>query len=263
MERLCVSRRVFNRSAENEARWQRRFEIPMLLVAALVLPSMLLDQPGVEHPWRGLGMALDWGIWIAFTVELSVMLVVAPNRWSYLRRNPIDVIVVLLTPPFLTSVFDGVRALRLVRLLRLLRLEPLVRWLFRSGGLKYAAAFTSLVVLAAAEAFSVVEKTSYFDGLYWAVTTMTTVGYGDQLPTTDEAKVMAMFVMVVGIGFFAALAGALADHFIEGRAHEVEQADQVAREGDPDAALLARIDDITRQLEELREAVGTRVSPPS
>jgi voltage-gated potassium channel len=140
----------------------------------------------------------------------------------------------------------------------LLRLEPLVRWLFRSGGLKYAAAFTSLVVLAAAEAFSVVEKTSYFDGLYWAVTTMTTVGYGDELPTTDEAKVMAMFVMIVGIGFFAALAGALADHFIEGRAIELDRVDRIAHEADPDAALLARIDAIARQLDELREAVAAR-----
>jgi voltage-gated potassium channel len=249
---------VFDRSAENAASWERRFDIPMLLVAALVLPSMLLDQPGVKQPWRGIGVALDWGIWTAFTVELIVMLLVVPNRWRYLLRNPIDVIVVLLTPPFLTSLFDGVRALRLVRLLRLLRLEPLVRWLFRSGGLKYAAAFTSLVVLAAAEAFSVVEKTSYFDGLYWSVTTMTTVGYGDQLPTTDEAKVMAMFVMVVGIGFFAALAGALADHFIEGRANEVDRVDQLALEADPDQSLLARIDAISRQLDELREAVGER-----
>jgi voltage-gated potassium channel Kch len=87
---------------------------------------------------------------------------------------------------------------------------------------------------------------------------MTTVGYGDQLPTTDEAKVMAMFVMVVGIGFFAALAGALADHFIEGRANEVDRVDQLALEADPDQSLLARIDAISRQLDELREAVGER-----
>jgi hypothetical protein len=60
------------------------------------------------------------------------------------------------------------------------------------------------VVVAAAEAFSVSENKSYFDGLYWAVTTITTVGYGDELPTSPEAKAMAMIVMIVGIGFFAA-----------------------------------------------------------
>jgi hypothetical protein len=80
--------------------------------------------------------------------------------------------------------------------------------------------------LAAAEAFSVEENTSYFIALYWAVTTVTTVGYGDRLPTTTEAEITAMIVMLVGIGFFAALAGALANLFIEGRAHEIAEAER-------------------------------------
>ena len=66
------------------------------------------------------------------------------------------------------------------------------------------------------------EKTTYLDGLYWAVTTP--VGYGDE----RRGEVMAMFVMVVGIGFFAALAGALADRFIEGHARELGAAEEAA-----------------------------------
>ena len=228
----------------------------MLVIAALVIPSMLLDQAGVAEPWHSVGGALNWVIWIAFVVELVVMLVVVPKRWTYLWRHPVDVVVVLLTPPFLTSLFNGVRLLRLVRLARLLRLEPLIVWMFRSGGLKYAAAFASLVVLAAAEAFSVTEKTSYFDGLYWAVTTVTTVGYGDQLPTTDESKVMAMGVMVVGIGFFAALAGSLADRFIEGSAARTGVTEQFVAAGDEE--LLAKLDAMALQLEELRAALRAR-----
>ena len=228
----------------------------MLVAAALVIPSMLLEQPGVAQPWSAIGTALNWGIWLAFAVELLVMLAVTPDRWRYLRHNPIDALVVLVTPPFLTSVFNGVRALRLVRLTRLLRLEPLVTWMFRSGGLKYAAAFTGLVVLAAAEAFSVAQKTSYFDGLYWAITTITTVGYGDQLPTTDEAKVMAMIVMLVGIGFFAALAGALADRFIfeHATANAVAEFELL----DADAELLAKLDTVAEQLEDLRAIIRGR-----
>jgi hypothetical protein len=128
-------------------------------------------------------------------------------------------------------------------------------WLFRSGGLKYAAAFTSLVVLAAAEAFSVEENTSYFIGLYWAVTTVTTVGYGDKLPTTTEAEITAMTVMVVGIGFFAALAGTLANLFIEGRAKEIAAAERQALSADE--ALLARVDAIAEQLQELPASLRT------
>src|SRR4051812_27518006 len=158
------------RSAENVARWERWFEIPMLVVAALVIPSLLLDQPGVAEPWHAVGVVLNWITWSAFVVELIVMLAVTPNRWSYLRHHPLDPLVIVLTPPFVTRLFNGIRLVRLLRVARLMRLEPLLTWMFRGGGLKYAAVFTGLVVLAAGEAFSVMENTSYFDGLYWAVT---------------------------------------------------------------------------------------------
>jgi voltage-gated potassium channel len=253
MSSLTPSRR----SDESVARWERRFEMPMLLVAALVIPSLLLDQTGVGEPWRGIGVALNWVIWLAFVGEMVVMLAVSPNRWGYLRQNPLDPVVVLLTPPFLTSIFNGVRLLRLLRVARLMRLEPLLTWVFRGGGLKYAAVFTALVVMAAAEAFSVEESTSYFDGLYWAVTTVTTVGYGDQLPTTTESKVIAMIVMVVGIGFFAALAGSLADRFIVGRTEEIADAERQVLGADEE--LLAKVDALADQLEELRLALRTRM----
>jgi voltage-gated potassium channel len=266
------------RSEESAARWQRRFEIPMLLIAALVIPSVLLDQPSVDDPWHTVGVALNWLIWTAFVVELVVMLAVAPSRWTYLRRNPLDLVIVVLTPPFLTSMLNGVRLLRLVRVSRLLRLKPLVRWMFARGGLKYASVFTGLVVLAAAEAFSVMQNTSYFNGLYWAVTTITTVGYGDELPTTPESKVLAMVVMVVGIGFFAALAGSLAERFIEGRAQQLvddagaqavrpssmssgaTEVDRRGREADGPAGdeLLAKVDALAAQIEELRLALRAR-----
>jgi voltage-gated potassium channel len=226
----------------------------MLVVAGLVIPSLLLDQPGTGEPWHTIGVALNWLIWTAFLIELVVMLAVTPNRWSYLRQHPLDLVIVVLTPPFITSIVNGVRLLRLTRVARLLRLKPLIAWLFRSGGLKYAAMFTGLVVLAAAQAFSIQENTSYFTALYWAVTTVTTVGYGDKLPTTTEAEITAMIVMVVGIGFFAALAGSLADLFIEGRAREIAEAERKVLSADE--ALLARVDAIAEQLQELSASLA-------
>ena len=106
----------------------------MLVAAGLVIPTLLLDQPDIGEPWHAIGVALNWLIWTAFLIELVVMLAVTPNRWRYLRHNPLDLVIVVLTPPFITAIFNGVRLLRLVRVARLLRLKPLVAWLFRSGG---------------------------------------------------------------------------------------------------------------------------------
>jgi hypothetical protein len=58
--------------------WKRRFEVPMLVVAALVIPWMLLEQPGVGQPWYDVGVALNWLVWLAFLIELVVMLAVTP-----------------------------------------------------------------------------------------------------------------------------------------------------------------------------------------
>jgi hypothetical protein len=55
------------------------------------------------------------------------MLAVVPDRGRYLLRHPIDLAIVLLTPPFLTSSVQSIRVLRLLRVVRLLRLRPLAR----------------------------------------------------------------------------------------------------------------------------------------
>jgi voltage-gated potassium channel len=106
--------------------------------------------------------------------------------------------------------------LRLLRVARLLRLAPIFKVAFSLRGLRYASVFTLLVVLAGAAGFENAEPgKDYFDGVYWAVSTVTTVGYGDELPTTTQAKVFAMVLMIVGIGYFAVITGAIAERFIE------------------------------------------------
>ena len=75
-------------------------------------------------------------------------------------------------------------------------------------------------------AFASVEKISVGDGIYWAITTMTTVGYGDFSPKTAEGKAIAVAVMLVGIGFATLLVGAIAERFIRPEVHEVEQTEE-------------------------------------
>jgi hypothetical protein len=94
------------------------------------------------------------------------------------------------------------------------RLAKLSRVVFSVSGLKYAALLAVLVALGGGEAFSAIEKASLGEGVYWAVTTMTTVGYGDLSPETDAGKVLAVGVMLCGIGFVAVLTGAVAERFL-------------------------------------------------
>jgi voltage-gated potassium channel len=95
---------------------------------------------------------------------------------------------------------------------------------------------------------------------------MTTVGYGDELPTTVEAKVIAMVLMLVGIGYFAVVTGALAERFIERgesertEAVEVKAPDDLAEQVDL-FALRAR--DLAAELEVLRHAIAAQPASES
>jgi voltage-gated potassium channel len=193
---------------ERSERIERRLDPVVLAAAILTIPVLVMEGGG--EPWDTVAHVLNWATWLVFLAEAVVMLSVVPNRGRWIREHPLDLAITVLTPPFL-SALAPVRLLRLLRLLRLVRLAPLARCLLSMEGLRYAALLAVLTAVAGGAAFAALEKgQSTGDGIYWAITTMTTVGYGDLSPDSTGGKVLAVIVMVVGIGFVAILTGAVA-----------------------------------------------------
>jgi voltage-gated potassium channel len=192
----------------------KRFEPWLILATLLVVPVLILQGANVDEPWRTVARVGDWVIWTAFLVELVVMLAVVPDRRRWLAEHPTDVAIVVLTPPFAAALLQSVRLMRLLRLVRLLRLAWLARAAFSLAGVRYTAVLAVLTVIAGAQAFATIEKVRPREALYWCLSTMTTVGYGDVTPKTDGGRAIAVVVMLVGIGFAAVLTGAIAQRFI-------------------------------------------------
>jgi voltage-gated potassium channel len=213
-------------------RFERQTAIPMLVFALAIIPLLVI--PFVVELSSALDRtfaALEWFIWAAFAAEYGIRLYLAPQKWSFIKRNKIDLLVVVI--PFLRPV-RVMRSARGLRVLRAVRLASSLGRVIDAGKdvltrhkLHYALAVTLVVIVSGAllvESFergsSEANIESIPDALWWAVTTVTTVGYGDYFPTTAAGRGVGVLLMVIGIALFGFLAGTLTSFFVEHREEE-------------------------------------------
>ncbi len=224
------------------ARMERRLQLPVLVGALLTIPAIVIEQSDVDGVVRTLGNVLNWVSWSIFFAEVILMLRVVEDRGRWLRDHPLELVIVLLTPPILPAGLEAARFFRLLRVLRLLRLALLARRMLSTEGIRDAAIFAVVTVLGGGAAFSAVERSqdlTTWDGVWWAITTVTTVGYGDIYPETVGDRIIGIVVMSVGIGFVAILTGAVAQRFLAEQRQESAELARVELRLDE---VLARLD---------------------
>jgi voltage-gated potassium channel len=230
---------------------------PMLIAAALTLPMVAISESHPGGLLEDVARILNWVTWFAFLFELVVMLAVVPDRRKWLRRHPLDPFIVFFTPPVLPPGLQGLRVLRLLRLVRLLRLAQLSREVFSLEGLRYSMLLAVLTAIGGGALFVAFERGTQhldaWDGIYWAVTTMTTLG-SNIYPTTTGGEIVSTVILIIGIGFVALLTGAFAQRFLSPEIVEVEEelaAEQISAE----VLALRELKNVQEQLQSLEVAV--------
>src|SRR5262249_52570823 len=176
------------------ARVERFFNLPVIVAAVLVLPVIVIEGTAVSHTVKTIAGVCNWLIWLVFLAEVVAMLVVVPNRWRWLLHNPLDVLIVVLTPPIFPPGLQSLRALRLLRLVRLLKLAQISRQVFSRQGLRYAALLALVTLIGGGAAFAAAENSqnlSLWDGVWWAFGTMTPAG-SDIEPATTLGRIIGI-----------------------------------------------------------------------
>ncbi|MDQ2622405.1 MAG: potassium channel family protein, partial [Actinomycetota bacterium] len=204
-------------SGTRAVRAENLMRAPLMVAAALTVPSVALTETHVDGALETIANFLNWGIWIAFAAELVVMLALVPDRKKYLKNHPLELVVVILTPPLLPAGLQSMRVIRLLRLLRLLKFAQLSHRLFSTQGLQYAGLMTLVTAVAGGSLFRAFERghqaLSEWDAIYWAVSSMTTLGSKWE-PTTVGSEITAVVIQLIGISFMAMLTGAIAQRFL-------------------------------------------------
>ncbi len=162
---------------------------------------------------------LDWAIWAIFALYLALILVAARTHRDVLKHAPLLILIVVLTFPALPASMNSLKLLRVLQLFALLRLNQRLMWrIFTPSGIRFAAIMTVLVALGGGVALKLAEDyESTWTGVWLSIQTMATVGYGDVVPHTVAGQLIAVFIMVVGIGFMTLIVGAMARKFISYR----------------------------------------------
>jgi voltage-gated potassium channel len=226
---------------------------PLILAATLaMIPVLIIEYDVDSGGWLTFARVANWVIWALFAAELVFILAVAPRKMAAVRAHWLDVAIVAVTIPFYAAWLTSLRSVRLFRLLRVLRAGVLIsralqaeRRLSSGNALRFAALATIFLTVLAGAVQSIVDTSdvaSFWNGVWWAVVTFTTVGYGDIQIHTVAGRVGAMALMLVGIGFLAVLTATVASHFVK-----VDSADD-SRE------ILATLKRVEADLAELKAA---------
>ncbi|MCA9291112.1 MAG: ion transporter [Phycisphaerales bacterium] len=225
----------------------KAFDVTMLVAIILSVIAVSLESVADIREQHGTMLRLiEWIITIAFTIEYVLRLACVGRPLRYARSFFGIVDLLAIVPTYLSVFFVGSQSLaviRAIRLLRIARVFKLVRFIGEAEQLERAmrtslrkitvflgAVLTLVVILGAAMYLIEGEEsgfTSIPQSVYWAIVTMTTVGYGDIAPQTVGGKFLASIAMIIGYGIIAVPTGIMTVEL--GKARKVTADAQLTR----------------------------------
>ena len=228
------------RSNERLETWEQRTNVPLLILAAAMLPLLVAHYlVHVPDSTATILEALEWVIWAIFTVDLGVRVWFAEQRLRYLRRHWIDVLIVVL--PFL----------RPLRLLRLLWFAARFTNLLTRRGAKGSLVLAVSVMVGATVAVWFFERgeggviQGWETALWWTLVTMAT-GDGVREATTVVGKVLGVIVTLLGFALLGMVTATIAAAFVE-KSQDAEQEE-----------ILAHLRSLQDEVRELRAQLEVR-----
>ncbi len=251
LSRDSLRRRLYHVIFEADTFWGKTFDVALIVAILISVAAVMLDSVEPYRVRHGQALwTIEWVLTIFFTIEylLRLTCVSEPRKYALSFFGLIDLLAIL--PTFIALFIPGaqyllvVRVLRILRVFRVLKLAQYVQesnvltralWASRRKIIVFLfAVFTIVVVIGSImyliEGQSNQTFSSIPQAVYWAVVTLTTVGYGDITPQTEVGKTVATFVMIMGYGIIAVPTGIVTGEIITQTKGEPRPAAQACRQ---------------------------------
>lgn len=224
------------------------YEIIMLILSVLVGIILYLDLKNIMPEKATLLKKIDYSILIVFIFDYFYRLKNSIDKKEFIKKNIIDLIAII---PF-DIIFRAARLLRLSRILRILRIlkaipsihenTKIISGILKTNNLLKTLKFALTIILLSGLGIYFCEEkmTSFSNAIWWAVVTASTVGYGDFFPVTLAGRLIALALMLTGIGTIGMLTGSIATFFLN---HKEDKKDEIKE------LIISRIENI-KEIEE-------------
>jgi len=241
--------------------WDKVFQWPMLMLAVWMPFQFYLDFQG---EMQSTGTAFfDWLVWWFFVVESVLLLSLVDNKWVYLRTNWMNVFIILAGLPIILWGYSPLaailRSLRLLLMVGLIfRLAKTVRKILNKNQLGKTLLVSLLLIFISGTIIAAIDPAfkSPADGIWWALVTISTVGYGDFTPVSIPGRIFASVLIIAGVVLFSLVTANLAAYFVEKEVEKDVEEETKQEEAHLDLAidrLEQRLERIEKQLQQLSD----------
>ncbi len=240
----------------NKMLTKKIYNITMAILAIFSIILIVLDYASVIDINVGLWMWVDNAILIIFAVDYFYRLIKAKDKVSFIKHNVFDLLSIIpVSSAFaifrIARIARLVRALRILRVLRLVGLTGRIKKILHTNGLIYLLYISLVFLIIGAVAYSLSEHVSLGESFWWAIATATTVGYGDISPHTIVGKIVALLLMIVGIGIIGMLTSSITTYFVKSDSDEDQSSDNKKFE-----MIMSKLNELEKQNKDLKSEIS-------
>ncbi|NCC49643.1 MAG: ion transporter [Spartobacteria bacterium] len=205
----------------------KAFDVALIICILLSVLVVMLDSvAAIEQRWGGVLYGFEWGFTLLFTAEYILRLWCVRRPWRYARSFYGVVDLICVVPTYISPFLPGSQFLLVIRILRVLRIFRVLKLVTYVGEVRFLTqalrasrrkiavfllTLLILVVLLGSFMYMIEGRENGFDSIphsiYWAIVTLTTVGYGDISPQTPLGRTLASVIMILGYSIIAVPTG--------------------------------------------------------